>query len=151
MNTLPSTSTFYIRWVLHSCNILWVCILGSICPNCLWWSFENIQIFADGKSSQRMDFFFSSACPRAVWFLDSSQVPQFCKSNHESIPPELPAQLWNSTWSGKGLGPKEWTWHVPSLKHWCGQDWQADGNEGAWEALYNLWSASRVLQGSGCL
>lgn len=26
-------------------------------------------------------------------FPDSRQVPQFCKYNHESLPPELPAQL----------------------------------------------------------
>ena len=26
-------------------------------------------------------------------FVDSSQVPQLCESDHEGVPPELPAQL----------------------------------------------------------
>lgn len=71
------------------------------------WKYSNLS--ADGRSGPKRNFSFSTVSPHAVWFSDSSQVPQFCKSNHEGVPPELPAQLRDSAWPGKGLDLREWT------------------------------------------
>lgn len=86
----------------------------------------------------------SSISLHTVWFSDTSQVSQFCKSYHEGVPPELPAQLWDSARSGRGLGSREWTRHILLLKYWCGQAGKVGGNKSAWDHC-SLFPAPLVL------
>lgn len=108
VNTPPLTNRLALWVSIHSETSEGSALTGSAVQITSVLALMGGQTFAGGRRMEKKDFSFSSASLMPFEFADSSQIPQLCESDHEGIPPELPAQLWDPAWPGKWPGSGDW-------------------------------------------